>query len=290
MRLLLLLIIIQITGFGQEPLQFLELGFEPSYCRTQPYQSGNGVVYAAAIGGQPDYTYLWYDHTNQTYFNNSTVGGLNPGFYSVKVFDSNGDSIQTTIHLDSLAPEAQFSVFSNQLISNEDVLIGESPANVEFTNITNSQTIYSPWIQAHESFKWKIGENPWSNYQSYEESNKVFSTIHQEGEHEVCLMYETINQCRDTTCKLIQIVEPWISSTESKNCMIVSSSNQLVHMNDTKESLLLFVFNTQGSLVLEIESSPGLNTIDFYQASANYIAKVVDPVTGEVIESFQFHF
>jgi len=34
-----------------EELTFIELGFEPAFCRLYDFQSGNGVVFAAAIGG-----------------------------------------------------------------------------------------------------------------------------------------------------------------------------------------------------------------------------------------------
>ncbi|WP_035843213.1 PKD domain-containing protein, partial [Crocinitomix catalasitica] len=40
-------------------LEFVELGYEPAYCRLYDYQKGNGVVKAAMIGGVADYGYLW---------------------------------------------------------------------------------------------------------------------------------------------------------------------------------------------------------------------------------------
>jgi len=45
------------------------------------FQSGNGVVFAAATGGVPDYTYLWTNLETGDTEDNTTWGGLNPGNY-----------------------------------------------------------------------------------------------------------------------------------------------------------------------------------------------------------------
>jgi hypothetical protein len=57
-----------------DSLYFVELGTEPAYCRLFSYQSGNGVVYAAAAGGNPDYTYLWTNLWNWSKFTKHNLG------------------------------------------------------------------------------------------------------------------------------------------------------------------------------------------------------------------------
>ncbi|MBK6526177.1 MAG: hypothetical protein IPG07_11885 [Crocinitomicaceae bacterium] len=73
-----------------DSMYFSEIGSHPAYCRMFSYQSGNGVVYAAAAGGTGNFTYNWINYSTDESTNNSTWGGLNPGDYTIFVVDDNG--------------------------------------------------------------------------------------------------------------------------------------------------------------------------------------------------------
>ncbi len=54
---------------------------------TDATEDNNGSISLITIGGNPPYTYRW---TNVTGVNGPVAGGLDPGEYSVEVFDANG--------------------------------------------------------------------------------------------------------------------------------------------------------------------------------------------------------
>lgn len=292
MRLLLILSILQLNGVAQEPLQFAELGFEPSHCRTQPYQSGNGVVYASAKGGQPDYTYLLYDHTSQTYVFNNLWGGLNPGLYTIKVFDSAGDSIQSTLFLDSLDHEAKFEILSNQLIDMGGTLVGQVPAYLELQNqsLPFAMADPFPWTQNPYRFKWKLGNTPWSDSLTFNDSYQQFIGLTTAQQTEICLRYENKNGCVDTSCTTIHLVNPPNSTTPSNYLTIISGNQQLNCVNQHSSAIVLAIYTQEGLFVQEEILHPGMNTISFFSASGNYIAHLSDSVNGAELESFHFHF
>ena len=98
-----------------DSLYFTEIGTHPAYCRLNSWQSGNGVVFAAAGGGSPSYTYTWTNLQTQQTSNNTTWGGLNPGDYFVSVQDANFCLLTDTVTVDSLNPQADFGVTSAEL-------------------------------------------------------------------------------------------------------------------------------------------------------------------------------
>jgi hypothetical protein len=101
-----------LSSQSQPNLTLVEFGMEPASCRLYYYQNGNGVVYAAATGGTPDYTYLWTNLSTGVTSDNSTWGGLNPADYMITVTDDNGCILTQTITLDSLNPIADFDMSS----------------------------------------------------------------------------------------------------------------------------------------------------------------------------------
>lgn len=185
----------------QNPEIYLtEFGMEEAYCRLFNYQSGNGVVFAAASGGVPDYDYLWTNLGTGVTSTNTTWGGLNPGTYQITVTDDVGCQLTQTIQLDSLNPIADFDIISSQLDGN---LEGTALVCAEFVN----QSLYfanpnNP--SADTTFFWNLGYNiPWELSQSYFET---FDTCYySEGVYEVCLVALNKNGCSDTACQTLII-------------------------------------------------------------------------------------
>jgi gliding motility-associated-like protein len=187
-----------------DSLYFVELGTDPAYCRMFGYQSGNGVVYAAAAGGTPDYDYEWtYLLTGQT-STNTTWGGRNPGQYQIVATDDNGCTLTAIVTLDSLNPLADFEMTSPQFTSD---YYGTAPVDVHFVN----QSLYfanpnDP--NADTTFFWNFNAPSGSWILSSDVNETFDSTYLSSGEFNVCLVALNKNGCSDTLCKPLIIYDP----------------------------------------------------------------------------------
>lgn len=181
---------------------FAELGSHPAFCRLYSYQSGNGVVYASASGGVPDYDYEWVNLETGQFTSNTTWGGLNPGTYQITVTDDVGCELIETIELDSVSPIASFDIVSDQL---NTALEGTAIVCVEYHN--TSQYFANPQDpSADTTFFWELGYNlPWQLSESVEE---VFDTCYySEAQYEICLVALNKNGCSDTACQIITVYD-----------------------------------------------------------------------------------
>jgi gliding motility-associated-like protein len=180
-----------------DSLYFIQLGSDPAFCRLFSYQSGNGVVYAAAAGGTPDYSYVWTNLETGVQVNNTTWGGLNPATYQIAATDDNGCVITAIIELDSLNPMADFEMTAPQFTSD---YYGVAPVDVHFIN----QSLYfanpnDP--NADTTFFWNFN-SPTSGWILSQDVFETFdSTYLDGGEYQVCLVAINKNGCTDTLCK-----------------------------------------------------------------------------------------
>lgn len=187
-----------------DSLYFIELGSEPAYCRLYSYQSGNGVVFAAAAGGTPDYTYVWTNLTTGQNSPNTTWGGRNPADYQIVATDDNGCTLIAVVTLDSLNPLADFEMTSPQFTSD---YFGTAAVDVHFIN----QSLYfanpnDP--NADTTFFWNFN-SPTSGWILSQDVFETFdSTYNDGGEYEVCLVAINKNGCTDTMCKPLIIYDP----------------------------------------------------------------------------------
>jgi hypothetical protein len=189
-----------------DSLYFTELGVEPAYCRLFSYQSGNGVVYAAASGQNPNYQYEWENlQTGQT-SNNTTWGGLNPGDYQITVINNYGCILTAIVTVDSLSPIADFEMTSPQFTSNYE---GTAIVDVHFTNL--SQHYANPNDpNADTTFFWNFN-TPVAGWIISHDVNETFdSTYAVGGTYPVCLVAVNKNGCTDTLCKDLIIYDPLI--------------------------------------------------------------------------------
>lgn len=182
-----------------EELTFIEFGSEPAYCRLASYQSGNGVIFASAVGGVADYNYIWTNlETGDTHLP-TTWGGLNPGTYEMKVTDQNGCLLTQQLKLDSLNPIAEFTIETGQTATDCDAIV---PVEITFSNQSlNFANPNNP--EADSTFVWDF-DHPnmdWVISHSYNETFDI--TYTESGTYEVCLVTLNKNGCADTTCKEI---------------------------------------------------------------------------------------
>ena len=178
------------------PIEFSQLGYHPAFCRLFHYQSGNGVVFAAATGGTPDYTYIWENVYTLENTTSTTWGGLNPGLYEITVTDDNGCVLTEKIELDSLNPIAEFTMDSPQFTA-----LYEGTADVDIHFVNQSENFANPQNpNADTTFFWNfdLGEG-WLISEDYSET--FDRTYSESGEYEICLVAINKNGCTDTTCK-----------------------------------------------------------------------------------------
>jgi gliding motility-associated-like protein len=206
--------VVNFTITEPEELVFAELGVEPAYCRLFPFQSGNGVVFAAATGGTPDYGYEWcgpLPATNPEYdcTDNTTWGGLNPGDYQITVTDDNGCVLTQVITLDSLNPIAAFTPFGDGLDMSGEFCHGLVPIDVSFSN--ESENFSNPNDPlADTTFFWHFGYNG-ELWQINHDYSAILDTSYTEkGTYTVCLVAQNKNGCTDTACTDLILCDPLI--------------------------------------------------------------------------------
>jgi gliding motility-associated-like protein len=196
--------VVDFTINEPSPLVLADFGSEPAYCRLFSYQQGNGVVFAAASGGTPDYTYEWLDVYSLNTSTNTTWAPLNPSLYKITVTDANGCILEDFIELDSLNPIAEFDVTAPQFLTLPAL---EGTANVEAHFVNQSLYFANPNNpNADTSFFWNFDLGAgWELSEDYfEEFDRIYSDS---GTYNVCLVALNKNGCTDTTCKEILVFD-----------------------------------------------------------------------------------
>ena len=228
----------------------------PALCRVFSYQNGNGVVFGDATGGVADYSYLWTNLDTGEDNINTTWGGLNPGNYEFCITDQNGCITCETIVLDSLNPNAAFSVVSAQL--NSDCQ-GTATVEVEFINeSTNFSDELDPLSDT--TFWWNLNtpSNGWDVTHDYFYSpDTIYAPEGQTYEVEVCLVVINKNDCKDTTCKTITVYEPIKFTHVNIFSPNGDGNNDLFSFEFTSASIAQFecvIVNRWGVIVHEMTS------------------------------------
>lgn len=282
---------ITLSSFAQDPLAFDELGYQSPFCRLFGYQSGNGVVYASAMGGVPDYDYVWKNLENGEIANNSTWGGLNPGCYEITVTDMVGAVIKDTLCLDSLNPKAILQVVSDDLDSVFWGHIGLAPITVGFEN--HSINFVNPWDLLTDTvfFFQPQGFEPWELQNDMLLPDYSFEYG---GTYTSRLVAVNNNGCTDTTYAIIGLFGP-LSISESGGQMFSINTHTItneivVKQSGFDEGLLINIYTTSGQLVLsrKMTESELVLTPDF--ARGIYVYEVLQPETGLLIDSGKLNF
>lgn len=262
---------IDFTLIQPDPLAFTEIGSDPAYCRLFNYQSGNGVVYAAATGGTPSYSYLWINLETGDSSVNTTWGGLNPATYEIQVVDAHGCTLVQTVELDSLNPVADFNMSSLGFTVPYE---GDAPLEVHFEN----QSLYfanpnNP--NADTLFYWNFNydESPWViSHDLYE----TFDTVYTAGTYTICLTAYNKNGCSDTLCQQIIVYDP----------VMLNPPNIFTPDGDGINDEFTFYFRQQGIEEIEciIVNRWGVTIREFYEVDATWDGsdKNGDPVPDGV--------
>jgi len=213
-------------------LALIEFGMEPASCRLFYYQSGNGVVFASATGGTPDYSYLWTNLETGETSTNTTWGGLNPATYQIQVVDDNGCTLTETIVLDSLNPIADFDMSSAGFTIEWE---GDAPLVVHFENQSqNFSNINDP--NADTTFFWNFNFDE-ANWVISHDVNETFDTTYAiSGTYTICLTALNKNGCSDTLCQDIIVYDP----------VLLDPPNIFTPDGDGINDDFTFIFRSQG--------------------------------------------
>jgi hypothetical protein len=189
----------------------------PSYCRTAGYQSGNGlvsVITSPDSAGVGNNTYQWLNTTNGDVSNNSTFVTRTPGWMVMTIKDGNDCAFVDSIYVDSLNPQADFLVISDDF-TGPAPFEGTGPIKVKFDNLsTNFYQANNP--NSDTIFEWTLYNNDpitnnWFISTDYDEN---IDTVY-DGEivYQVCLVAKNFNDCRDTLCKdIIVHADPFLAT------------------------------------------------------------------------------
>lgn len=247
-----------------DSIYFSELGSKPTVCRSSLFYNGLGQVYAAAFGGADgngngiNFSYEWTELSTGNVTSNSTWGNLNPGDYMILATNDLGCVITQTITVDSLNPEAIFTLTSPNFTSDYEgtaavniTLINES-VNYSFAN----NPLYSNNTNVDTSFTWTFGftgENPYITGNINEIINQQYL---EEGEYEICLfVIENLNQCSDSTCQTIIVYDK--PNLDIPNVFTPDSdgvNDQFFFPNKAIIEFTCSVYDRWGKLIFEFNS------------------------------------
>lgn len=254
--------VIDFTVTQPPALAFTELGSDPAYCRLFDYQIGNGVVFAAATGGTPDYDYEWCIIGDTICTTNTTWGGLNPGDYQITVTDANGCTLIDTVTVDEVDPIADFEMSSLDFDIQWE---GDAPLAIHFENL--SQYYANPNNpNADTTFFWHFDHpNDPPGWIISHDINQSYDTTYTAGTYEICLVAINKNGCTDTTCKVIVVHDP----------VVLQPVNIFTPDGDGVNDKFTFWFMQQGIEQFEcvIVNRWGVTVREFYDISDHWDGK-----------------
>jgi gliding motility-associated-like protein len=293
-----------------------QLDFDATVCRDLiPFNNGSGQVYAAAAGGSNgngagiNFTYLWTEDATGDQTVQPTWGNRNPGMYTITATNDLGCVITETIEVDSLSPEA---IFTMNLTSTNGALNspteGTAVIDIELTNesinydFANAPLPYgnsNPTVPTN--FIWtfgELGQIPTEINTNYDDINEVITRQYlNEGVYEVCLIVvENLNTCVDTTCK--QLIVHDVPSLTTPNVFTPGGNGQNDYYFFANAGVTQFfcqVFNSWGNQVFEFNDiiqqwdgtnmnngSPCVDGTYFYSYTLTYSNGTTDSGQGNI--------
>jgi len=281
------------TTFGQD-LAFDVLFADPAYCRIAGYQNGNGVLYASATGGVPDYTYVWTDLTTGETAPNATWGGRNVGCYSITVTDLIGSVIMDTICIDSINPIAILSVISDDVLGGPTYYYGTAPANVTFENLSENIPYGGgppdPWMPY--TFKAQGLADPEYSYSLFTDFNYTYEFG---GVWTASLIATNRNGCADTTYVSFDIDGPsTINETNTTTEITVLANNATDEISVIKsgeiDPAIIHIYDITGQLILTQNLNSVQTKFAFNLPKGIYLYEVVDAGSSTKLHAGKFAF
>jgi hypothetical protein len=263
--------------------QFAEFGYEPATCRLAPYQSGNGVVYAAAEGGTGPYTYQWTNLQTGATTANTTWGGLNVGLYEIYVHDSLGCFLKDTIEVDSFNLTAAFHISSSDW---------DSTGTLAFLPFDGELILDAPnciYANPHDpdydtNYYWQLGSgSAWIMGSCEHYFHQDFS-ISTEGPYDITLVVVNKNGCTDTLTQTLLAVLPTYAPLDPVVICDYANGKALIEYSGNEPGTLL-IYDVGGTLQSQFVLQPGENSIPLETGITFY--KIVNS-DGQHLKSGKF--
>ena len=267
----------------------VEFGAEPAQCRTAAYQSGNGVVYAYAVGGLGELNYEWENVQNGANYNGTTWGGLNIGWYKLTVTDVQNNSLVDSVYVDSINPQASFVLNSSGFTENNGVYSGIVPLAVNFINTSQDIMAYPGFPP--KNYSWSFDGINWSDSLEFygSDTSALFTNAIYT---EVCLAYWNKNSCADTTCVQIELDYPSsYSLPDQTGNVFVNQQNRSISVVDLPQGQYqLQIHDTNGNLETSLSFTNELHQYPVDIPQGLHIGNIVNTNTGASVSQIKFLF
>lgn len=177
--------IIPFTINEATPISY-EIETQSSYCRASGAYPANGSVSVTNVtGGAGGYSYTWTDGSNSV--NTPTWGAIPGGSYTLTILDAAFCEVTEVVNLDSLNPEADFTVTPESEVS---------PVDFDVENTSGN-------ITENASYTWRF-ENSQTSTSDYDFAPDTSITL--PGLYEICLTVTNVYQCVDEICKTVEVL------------------------------------------------------------------------------------
>lgn len=234
---------------------FEDIGYHPAQCRLYSYQSGQGVVYAEAIGGAEPYTYLWTNLSNGTTNSNTTWGGLNIGEYQIQVYDQLGCVLIDTVEVDSINPQPLFSLISDDFDTSGTV------AFLPFEGQLEIESLYchlaQPSFYNDTLFYWEV--NGASAVPGFCDDPIIF-TIEDEGFFTISLTEYNFNGCFATQTLTLEAVLPTYAPIANDVFFNLENKTMLIEWGSELPGNV-YIVNSNGNVYSSTELIIGTNEV-----------------------------
>ena len=279
-----------LTDFGQGLTASIALVEKP-HCRTADYQSGNGVLTCFASGGQPDYTFAWYDSNFNLLNNNSTLVIRSVGMYYLSVVDANNqmflDSIVVT---DSISPKAIFEIQSDDFYSTSPFEAYDK-AEVKLVNLAPPDFLLPPeYNDTLYCWTFEHSNSILQRYYTSRADQEIDTLLNRVGTHDICLVTKNYNNCRDTSCQEISIVSSLVLDSETPVVVFPNYNSQTIqfHSKDFSELHFANIYSVSGKLIKRFTLGSPIQTVNFNSSKGVYVYAIT--LEDKTVASGKFVF
>jgi hypothetical protein len=265
------------------------------HCRTQNWQSGNGILSCQVQGGSGPYSFNWLDSNLSPLSNglNQTTIIKHTGLYFLSVTDATGEMVMDSILVtDSINPVANFELNSPDFFQSDPFEAYEMAA-INLVRV-DSVLFAPPPMTVDTSYSWVI-KNKSLNLSAAHHYNRsdeyeFDTTVYEKGLYEVCLIARNYHNCRDTLCKEFSILSSLIKDPHNQVMVFPDFHSQTIqfHSKAFSNAHDLHIFSIDGKLVYSEAFNSPIHSLSFNNAKSVYVYSVT--LGDHLVEAGKFVF
>lgn len=211
-----------------------------SKCRSTGTYPGTGQVSVNVSGSNGGISVMWFGNGDTT--NTPTWGNRTPGTYTYVATDVKGCELTGSVYVDSINPQADFTVDPNQ---------GVAPLSVDITNTSSGID------ENNASYTWDPG---FGVYNSTENYNYAPDTTYTEGGiYTISLVVTNEYGCKDSVSKEVEVFTPLEYTAPNIFTPNGDGVNDYMYISGegiTDENFYMSIVNRWGEKIFET-STPG---------------------------------